>query len=389
MPELTPEARLLCLCAGEPLPEDRKAQILDIAQKGLNWPLFKDLAFRHRVSALAHKNLSLAAPGAVPPDAAASLRELYFQNLTWNLAAQKDLILLLRTLAESGIAAVPYKGLILAETAYGDIALRRFNDLDVLIRAGDLEPAAFALRSLGYSSDLPEDPARLERHVRVLRDFAFRRPGHSCPVEVQWRLTQRYHPLSGETEVAWTRLRPETLAGFPVKALSWPDTLLVLCHHGLYHSWEHLQMVADVAQASRAASAANLDWPALLDEAGRRGALRTLLLGLLLARNLLGLEPASAVAEAAGRDPFIESLSGRISAGFFDESSFIRKARAYFFLEARMIGGLRNRARYLWGRLTTPNEEDRQALALPKLVYPFHPVLRLSRLFRKYFLKSH
>ncbi len=387
MAPLTPEAQLLCLCSIHPLPGERQARIREIAQKGLNWRLFGNMAFHHRVSALVHKNLTLSAPGAMPADTAGSLRDLYFQNLTWNLAAQKDLIGMLQAFAENGVLAVPYKGLILAETAYGDIALRRFNDLDVLIHAGDLEPAAFALRSLGYSSDLPDDSARLARFVRVLRDFAFRRPGHSCPVEVQWRLTQRYHPLARGAGIEWTRLRPETLSGFPVKALSWPDTLLVLCHHGLYHSWEYLQMVADVAQSARAATAAGLDWPALLDEAGRRGALRTLVLGLLLAKELLGLEPADAVAEAAARDPFIESLSRRISAGFFDESSYIRKARAFFFLEARMIGGSRNRARYLWGRLTTPNEEDRQALALPKLIYPFHPVLRLGRLFRKYFLK--
>jgi hypothetical protein len=384
----TPEARLLCLCSVDPLSDERRARIREAVEKGLDWTLFCRLASYHRVFAPAHKNLSLSASGAVPDGAVEVLRDLYFKNLAWSLAAEKDLVRLLQALAEAGIEAVPYKGPVLAETAYGDIGLRRFNDLDILIPRAVLERAAFVLGSLGYTSGLPQNPARLRRLERVLRDFAFRRPVSSCPVEVQWRLTQRYHPLFREPEVEWTRLREETLSGFPVRTLSWPDTILVLCHHGLYHSWEYLQMVADVAQSVRAAAAAGgLDWPALLDEARRRGALRTLLLGLLLARDLLELGLPDEVQRAARRDPFVEGLSIRLSAGFFGESSYIRKARSFFFLEARMIGGFRNRARYLWGRLMTPNEEDRQALELPGLLYPFHPVLRLARLFEKYIWK--
>ncbi len=388
MAQLTSEAQLLCLCAIDPLSDDRRARIREIAQKDLDWNHFGRLAFDHKVIALAHKNLTISAPGVMPAATAEHLRDLYFQNLAWNLSAQKDLIRLLQALADNGIEAVPYKGLALAETAYGDIGLRQFNDLDVLIHVEDIERAALVLESLGYMWELPKDTGRLKRLERVLRDFAFRRSETTCPVEIQWRLTQRYHPLFREPGIEWTRLRPETLSGAPVKALSWPDTLIVLCHHGLYHSWEHLQMVADVSQAVRAASAAGLDWPALLDEASRRGALRTLLLGLLLARDLLGLDLAGEAAEAVHRDRFIEGLSGRIGARFFEESSYIKKARSFFFLEVRMIGGLRNRTRYLWGRLTTPNEEDRQALALPRLLYPFHPVLRLTRLLNKYFLKK-
>lgn len=383
---MIPEAELLCLCAVNPVPEARRERIRALAQRDLDWKLFTRLAVDHRVFPLAYKALSLAAPEAVPAAEAETLRNLYFSNLARNLSLGKELLRLLEAFQASGLDVVPYKGPVLAESAYGDAGLRQFTDLDILVREGELEQAVFILRGLDYGPPLPDDPSRLKRLVLVLRDFVFMRPNGPGLVELQWRLTQRYHPVFHEGGRVWRRLRKESLAGVTVRTLSWPDSLLVLCLHGLYHSWPILQMVSDVAQT--AASASALDWPALVEDARRQGGLRILLLGLLLARDLLGAELAGDVLKAAGRDPFLQGLAARVSSGFFETSSYLTKARSFFFLETRLIDGLGNRARYLWGRLSTPNEEDPQALALPAAFYPLHPVFRLVRLFKKYALKT-
>lgn len=383
---MTPEAELLRLCAVNPVPEARRERIKTLARRSLDWELFSRLAVEHRVFPLAHKALSLAAPEAVPAEVGERLRTLYFSNLTRNLALQKELIRLLEALKASGLDAVPYKGPVLAESAYGDVGLRQFTDLDILIRERDIEQAVFVLRSLDYGPALPNDPSYLKRLVRVLRDFTFLRPNGPGLVELQWRLTQRYHPVFHAGGAVWRNLREESLAGVPMRTLSWPDTLLVLCLHGLYHSWQILQMVSDVAQA--AASSFGLDWRALLEDARRQGGLRILLLGLLLARDLLEADLPGEVLEAAGRDRFIEDLAARVGSSFFETSSYLMKARSFFFLEAKLVDGLGNRVRYLWGRLSTPNEEDHQALSLPAALYPFHPAFRIVRLFKKYALKA-
>lgn len=382
---MTPEARLLCLCAANPVPDARREKIKALAGGGLDWGAFHRLAIDHRVFSLAFRALSLGAAGVVPAEALERLRALYFQNLARNMAVQKELLRVLEALKDSGCEAIAYKGPLLAETAYGDIGLRRFTDLDLIIREEDLERGAYALAGLGYGSPLPENARLLARYRRVLRDFAFTRPGGPCFVELQWRLTLRYHPLFPDMEEVRGRLREETLAGVPVRTLSWPDTLLVLCLHGLYHSWSHLQMVSDVAQAARRLSGP--DWTEALGRAREQGGLRIFLLGLLLANRLLdaGLPPE--VLEEAARDRFTSGLALRMSEGFFESSSYLIRARSFFFLEARMLQGTGRRVRYLVGRMFTPNEEDRQALDLPPLLYPFHPALRAARLFKKYLSK--
>jgi hypothetical protein len=380
---MTPESELLCLCAVHPVPDARRERLRTLAASGLDWGAFLGLAIEHRVLSLAFRALSLGAQGGVPNAVLERMRVLYFQNLARNMAVQKELLRVLEALKDNGCDVISYKGPLLAETAYGDIGLRQFTDLDLIIHGPDLERAAFVLASLGYDSPLPENARRLQRYRRVLRDFVFPRPEGPCLVELQWRLTQRYHPLFSEMDDVWRRLRVETLAGVPVRTLSGPDMLIVLCLHGLYHAWSYLQMVSDVAQA--AARLSGPDWAEALGRAREQGGLRIFLLGLLLARKLLEADLPDGVLEAAERDAFTSGLALRIGASFFERSSYLIRARSFFFLEARMLTGAGRRARYLWGRSFTPNEEDHQALDLPPLLYPFHPILRAVRLLKKYF----
>ncbi len=386
---MSSEAELIRLCSIDPLTGKPAERIRVMAGAGLDWGSALSQAEFHRVLALVYKALSLSAAEAVPPPVLERLRTLYFGNLARNLVVQKELVRVLESLREAEIPAITYKGPLLAETAYGDVGLRRFNDLDILIHEDDLERSAFVLAGLGYSSTVPRDPKLLRRHLRALRDFAFSRPGGPCSVEIQWRLAQRYHPCFRSLDNVWADSHEELLSGLPVRTLSPSDTLLALCLHGLYHSWEHLQMVSDVDRT--VASSPDIDWPALLEKARSQGGFRILLLGLLLAHQLLETILPGEVLAVARRDRFISDLVGQMKRRFFESSSYLirlTRARSFFYLEARMIGGAANRARYLWGRLSTPNEEDSRALNLPSPLYPFHPVLRLTRLFGKYFLKK-
>src|SRR5439155_25185376 len=80
------------------------------------------------------------------------LGQAYQRNAQKNLWLTYKLIRILDCLKSNGIAAIPYKGPVLAETVYKDLALRQFSDLDILIRAADLARAKRALGELDYAS---------------------------------------------------------------------------------------------------------------------------------------------------------------------------------------------------------------------------------------------
>ena len=53
-----------------------------------------------------------------------------------------------------GIEVIPYKGVVLSELYYGDIALRQSGDMDLFVRKQDVVRIKRAVRDLGYTPRL-------------------------------------------------------------------------------------------------------------------------------------------------------------------------------------------------------------------------------------------
>ena len=90
-------------------------------------------------------------PGLAPAAVFEQLRTRYQLNARKNLKFTAELFRILDCLEANSIPAIPLKGPVLAETVFGDLALRDFSDLDVLVHAHDVLRAKGALQSLDYS----------------------------------------------------------------------------------------------------------------------------------------------------------------------------------------------------------------------------------------------
>src|SRR5207245_6416128 len=99
---------------------------------------------------LLHYHLRAIGDGAVPAPVRDALRRRAEADARRNLRLAGELVRLLDRFARHGVAAVPYKGPLLAVRCYGDLALRPFRDLDFLIRPHDLAQAERALADHGY-----------------------------------------------------------------------------------------------------------------------------------------------------------------------------------------------------------------------------------------------
>ncbi|GAG91885.1 unnamed protein product, partial [marine sediment metagenome] len=82
---------------------------------------------------LLYQSLKKTCPEAVPDDTLEQLRAYFLTNAKRNLFLTGKLLRLLELLKDNGILAVPFKGPVLAESVYGDLSLRQFADLDILV----------------------------------------------------------------------------------------------------------------------------------------------------------------------------------------------------------------------------------------------------------------
>ena len=138
----------------------------------------------------------------------------------------------------SGVPVTPLKGPCLAERLYGDVALRTYADLDLLVR--------------------PHDLARAEK---LLTDLAFIPSGRADDYHRSWNrkaVNLELHrnvdnPLTFDFDVnaAWARAQPSQFSGVPVWIFHPSDELSFLCLHAVRHRFDRLCLLVDLGLAFR------------------------------------------------------------------------------------------------------------------------------------------
>jgi len=87
--------------------------------------------------------------------------------------------------------------------------------------------------------------------------------------------------------------------------------LLYLCFHGAAHWWIRLKWVVDINYCVK--SAQDLDWDELFNRAHKRGCVRVVRVGLLLAQVTCGLKLPENVSVEITSDPKVILLAKRVA----------------------------------------------------------------------------
>lgn len=127
------EGRLLVLCARTTVNEFVRVEVVDLACDGIDWDLVWQPSKAHGVAPLVYRNLVAICPAAVPSAIHEAFRRHNQANALLNTLLAKELVSLLDALAAKGVTAIPFKGVTLAQTAYGDLSLRECADIDLIV----------------------------------------------------------------------------------------------------------------------------------------------------------------------------------------------------------------------------------------------------------------
>jgi hypothetical protein len=303
-----------------------------------------------------------------------------------NLFLTGRLLRLLAAFDDRRIRVIPFKGPLIATHVYGDLVVRPFSDLDVLIHARDVAAAKAMLFAHGY-----------EQRTSHPWEAPF---GDATGVEVDlhWGIGPSYDPTPRTFDQLWARAVPLPLEGVEVRSLAPEDLLLVLSIQ-IAKDWrgsgQRLLQICDTAELLRRYP--GLDWTQVLELARTSGGERILQLDLLLSHELLSApvpEPVlrSAQASRAARTLALElraqmfplPATGEASpegpAPWHDKSTLSLRTRERW----------RDKLRYFilrgWQRIhlaIRPSRSDREFMRLPTrlefLYYVVRPLRVASR----------
>src|SRR5712692_696029 len=174
-PGLCPEELLLRCCAPTRLDAQKAERLRALLSEKLDWLYLCETAMQHGMVPLVYWHLISVTPEAVPVAWMEFLRILFESTGRRNLELTAQLLRVLEIFEANGILAVPYKGPTLAVLAYGNLALRNFTDLDLLVATREVAKAYELLVSEGYRPHFELAGERLASSNRIPGQYVFTR----------------------------------------------------------------------------------------------------------------------------------------------------------------------------------------------------------------------
>jgi hypothetical protein len=386
-PGAHPETALLLACARTRVDPEQCQPIQALLREDVDWTALIQLASNHKTLPLLYRSLATCCPDMVPADILEKLRTHFRANGRRNLTLGAELLKALRNLRDSGVCAVPFRGPLLAEVVYGDLALRSFHDLDILVQRQDVARAKDTLVSVGYRLVAPKRlPA--PGHLSYEHAYGFRHAASGVRLDLHWEVTEGYFGFTLDPQL-WDRLDTVPFMGRQVAGLRPEDLFLMLCVHSSKHGWVRLAWVCDVAELVR--TQPTMDWERALWQARRHKAQRMVLLGLSLAGDLLGATLPEDIGQRVRADSAVRSLGLQVRERLFHEreatpaTSETSRLFAFHLQLRESVGG---KIRH-WIRVAVfPTWQDWESLPLPGALFFLYFVLRPLRLLSKHVLRG-
>jgi hypothetical protein len=322
------EIELLLLCAQHHLTSTQVNRLRSLVGAGIDWARFVQMALDQRVHPLVYWNLKAHTQDLVPTAHFDAIEGHFFETTIFNMQAKRELVRLMRALQDAQIEAMPVRGPLLAYLLYDNLWLREFKDNDILVHEKDFEAAEELLLSLGYEREGPvEDNAYNQKLFNTELN---------TEVELHWGMDSPFMPVEVGTEDYWHRSVIMMLDDLNVRTFNLDDLLLMLCFHGAKHRWHRLKWLCDISEYVR--KYPNIDWEAMLEQAGQLRIRRIVLLNLWMAHILFETPLPVVVREQIERDQVHLPLGRYIQGWMFSqfENRFIDQVRGIvFFLAIR------------------------------------------------------
>jgi len=347
-----------------------------VKELAVDWKVLLRLAERHGTTCLLYRSLARSSE-FVPAAIFDSLRQSHESNVRKSLLLARELMRILECARKLDIELIPYKGIVLAETYYGDIALRPTGDIDLFVRPKDAARMKNAVRDLGYTLRQPIPEAAEASYIHSAYEYSFDSAAGKNVLELQWALQPRFYAVDYEVEGLFARAAVAKVAGQSVKTLSAEDLLLVLSIHAAKHVWERLIWISDIAQILQHG---NLNWEFIRSQARDLGVVRILHLTLLLANRFLQTQIPAAIAGQIQADRAAPKFLEEMSRSVINEVSYEEQKTSYFRLMMRLRERRSDQLRFIARLAFTPGPGEWEMARLPRTLSPLYRVVRLARL---------
>ena len=368
---------LFCVARREP----GAATLRELLERVRDWEYLMAAASYHGLLPLLQKHVHSLGAGVVPVNVHSGLRRQSLANTQNVLHLLSKQLKVYRLLKDSGVRVAIFKGSVLSQMSYGEIALRQAGDIDLLIDRRHFARTRVLLESLGYELTPHLSAAQLDSHLKHHCEIQFVRDDWFTVVDLHWALAPKSFVFDLETDAVLSRLQTVAVAGTEIETLATEDLILYLSMHGAKHLWRALEWISSLGALIRAAEA--IDWDVVAERAVQSHATRMLALAMRLVERVSGPDIVSQVTRAIDKDETMSRMSRQVLAQTLVMSGFADSTETNLY-NLKIMDRKRDALVSALRSIFVPTFTDWHALTLPSslhsLYYAYRP-LRLSKVY--------
>jgi hypothetical protein len=323
-----PELNFVILCSQIKPTPDQTLIIKNIADSALNWDLVYEIALDQRTLLILSQTCKKVIPNKIPSIIAEKFKSISFQNVARNLHFLNFVLNIILLFKRKDIDVIPFKGLMTAQGLYGDIGLRFFSDIDLLVKKDKASEAWFLLKKNGFKPELDLNIHQIKKYIDVEDNISFFNK-KKITMELHWEMSGTYLPNPLVFEDIEDRLKTITIEKQRIKDISPEDLLIYLCIHGAKHGWEYLEQICSVSELLKTKK--DLDWSLVETLSAKWRCSNILLLGLNLAKVLFKAPLPGEISLKIRENKMIMDISQTVLNNMFNSHheslSFLRPER--------------------------------------------------------------
>ena len=370
----------LAVLATRPGPLTDEAQLRDLVARVADWGQCRRLAADHGVAELVYQRMGTLIAGPCPPDIGQRWKDRCQSVAMQSLAGARELTRIIGEFERVELPVLAVKGPVLGMAFYNNLALRPFEDLDLLVRPEDQERAITTLCELGFAPRYALTGALRRGYFRRFGELHLTHPTTGTVIDLHWSLLWSKYGFGAALDGSWERTTTVSIGSVGIRTLGTEDLLVYLLLHAAKHGWRCLAWLGDIARVIHSATA--IDWARIASTAQRTGSNRLLSTGLGICALLLDARPREelprSLAQAADQR-LVRDICWRLL--HTPRLNLPRPGRPLFF---RALERSSDRLRWVHEVLLAPTPPDWNAMPLPAPLDWAYPLVRAGRLLLKY-----
>jgi len=184
-----------------------------------------------------------------------NLKKNYYHIAQKNILATSKLIEIMKLFEDNEVKAYSFKGAVLSQMIYGDITLRQYGDLDILVDRSQLQQAEKLLIESGYTPLYPQYTLSSRICLDTLIDVGF--VSDEVYIELHWELLQSRYVGDEPLEESVGLKQTVTINSYDTHTLSNELILVYLTLHASKHGWDRIEWICDIDRLIRVVE---IDW---------------------------------------------------------------------------------------------------------------------------------